>query len=91
MLMTKKIIQTMLDHLINQGITVSLVYGPCGDKGILWSVDVLTQDQHSFEMPFAANTHEKAIVIAFLECCERGWAMPLEEFYSFPIVEFCYQ
>ncbi len=67
-------IQTKFDYLARHGITVSLVYGPCGKGGeILYSVDVLTRDCRSFDRPYAARSFTQAVDIVLIECRERGW------------------
>lgn len=66
-------IQQKLNLLANNGISTSIVYGPCGAKGALFSVDVLTAEYKSFERPFAATTLQQAVDIALLECKKRGW------------------
>ena len=63
----------ILFYLANQGILTSIVYGPCGDKGIWFSVDVLTENGHCFERPFLVNSFEHAVRVAYKECIGRGW------------------
>jgi len=65
--------QVALDYLAEHGITTSICYGPCGNQGILFSVDVLTRDALSFDKPFGAISLEQAIFIAYTECVRRGW------------------
>lgn len=75
-----QIFQSMLDSLTNQGVLVSFAYGPCGDKGVMWSVDVLTSDGQSFKEPFGADCVEQAIAIAVFECHLRGWIKSISEY-----------
>ena len=56
------------------GITVSLVYGNCGDMGLLWSVDVLLQWGESFDKPFVAETFTDAVRVLVVELGKRGIA-----------------
>jgi len=62
----------LLDDIANAGLCVSFAYGPCGDNGVMWSVDVLC-GYESFEKPFAAKSFEHAIRIASIESFRRGW------------------
>ena len=70
--------QQTLDYLANRDIITSVCYGPCGDKGIMFSVNVLTGDGDSFSRPFAASSLEHAIDIAYSECVGRGWVPAYE-------------
>ena len=70
--------QQTLDYLANHNIITSVCYGPCGDKGIMFSVDVLTEDAESFNRPFAARSFGHAIDIAYSECVGRGWVPAYE-------------
>ena len=55
------------------GFCVSVVYGPCGDRGPQFSVDVLTPDGQSFDRPFQALSFDHAVEIAEIEIGKRGW------------------
>lgn len=57
------------------GFTVSICYGPCGTRGHLFSVYVLTPDFRSFDKPFLAQSLDQAIEIAEKEIKERGWGL----------------
>lgn len=67
--------QTLLNTLLShsQIQIIGFVYDPCGNRGVLWSVDVLTKSGESFEQPFGANTFLQCIQIAFIEGKKRGW------------------
>jgi hypothetical protein len=62
-----------LHQLAEQGITVSIVYGSCGNLGIMYNVDVLTSGGMSFGRPYACSSFETACSIAFVKCVEYGW------------------
>jgi len=62
-----------LEALGKMGLTVSIVYGPCGNMGTMYSVDVLSLDGQFFDKPFVCETFEKAVWIAEKETKERGW------------------
>lgn len=66
-------IQENVELFAKQGLTISFAYGPCGDKGVFWSVDVLTPEGNMFDKPFLANSLEHAVQIAFAECIARQW------------------
>lgn len=65
--MTLSELHARLDALAELGLTVSVVYGKSGERGRMYSVDVLTPDFRSFPQPFAAKTLEQAIWIAEIE------------------------
>lgn len=71
--MTTDELTAKLKSLAERGITTSVVYGPCGTLGDLFSVNVLTKDGESFEKPMAANFLEQCVDIAEIECTIRGW------------------
>lgn len=56
-----------------RGFVVSVCCGPCGDKGFLWSVDVMTPGGMSFDVPYAANSLDHALDIVEAELKRRGW------------------
>ena len=62
-----------MEALGRAGMTVSIVYGPCGDRGLQWSVNVLSPDGREFARPFLANDALHALDIAELEIHQRGW------------------
>ena len=64
-----------LESLGNAGFTVSIVYGPCGNTGPAYSVNVLTPDFRSFEKPYAARNFAHCVEIAEKEIAERGWTI----------------
>jgi hypothetical protein len=48
-----------IERLGNQGMIVSVCFGPCGDKGNLWSVNVMNPATlEEFKKPFAASCFE---------------------------------
>jgi hypothetical protein len=55
------------------GFCVSIVYGPCGNNGPKFSVDVLSLDGQSFDHPFAASSFDHAVEIAEIEIGKHGW------------------
>ncbi len=66
-------IQNKFDRLAQNEIIVSVCYGPLGNEGIHWTVNVLTRDFKEFHRPFLGNSLEHCLDIAIQECIERGW------------------
>ena len=64
-----------LEALGKAGFTVSIVYGPCGNSGPMYSVNVLTPDFRSFDKPFGARDFAHCVEIAETEIRERGWTI----------------
>ena len=66
--------QELLDQIASAGCVVSLAYGQCGNKGFMWSVDVLRiSTGETFRKPYAAESFEDAVSIASIESLARGW------------------
>ena len=61
-----------LEALGKAGFTVSIVYGPCGNSGPMYSVNVLTPDFISFYKSFGARDFAHCVEIAETEIRERG-------------------
>ena len=75
-------LKNKFDRLAQNGMLISICYGPSQNMGIMWSVDVLTQvwsvdvltqEGRCFNRPFYANDLEHCLDIAIQECTERGW------------------
>ena len=71
--MQSSIARDLLDCLARQNIVTSIAYGPCGDIGTAWTVNVLAKGCESFEKPLLALSFEHAVAIAVFECNKRGW------------------
>lgn len=52
------------ERLGKKEFTISICYGPCGDCGLLYSVDILSPTGNVFENPIGANSFIQAIEIA---------------------------
>ncbi len=70
---SKMLFQEKLDYLVKNGICFSVVYGPVMNKGVFWSVDVLTNNYESFSKPFAAYSIDQCLDIAIEVCQKNGW------------------
>jgi hypothetical protein len=67
-------VEELLKPAVEAGLIVSFCYGPCGSRGVMWSVDVLnTPDGSTFDKPFGANSLEHACQIVLIESRKRGW------------------
>jgi hypothetical protein len=70
-----------LERLGELGLVVSICYGPCGDSGASYSVDVLHRIQgadvsflyETFDAPYSAESFGQCLDIAEKESVERGW------------------
>lgn len=61
------------EHMGKLGFTVSVCFGPCGNLGLLYSVNVLCRNGDQFDEPYGAESFEKALWIAEKEIKDRGW------------------
>lgn len=62
-----------IERFGKNNITISICYGPCGNNGLLWSVNLLNSDFEEFNKPYAANSLKQCLDIAELEAKERNW------------------
>ncbi len=66
--------QHPLEWFGEQGLVISIAYGPMGNKGSQWSVDLLNDEtKESFDRPYQANSFSHCIEIAEAEAAKRGW------------------
>lgn len=67
-------IEQAIEWFGEQGIVISIAYGPMKGKGNHWSVDCLNdRTGETFDRPYQANSLAYCIEIAGVEARKRGW------------------
>ncbi len=67
-------LESMIEWFGEQGLVISIAYGPMKNKGSQWSVDLLNdKTKETLDQPCQANSFSHCIEIAKIEAEKRGW------------------
>lgn len=67
-------LESTIEWFGEQGLVISIAYGPMKGKGNHWSVDLLDDETgEAFNRPYQANSLSHCIEIAKIEAEKRGW------------------
>lgn len=68
------VVENEMEWFGEQGLVISIAYGPMAGKGNRWSVDLLNdKTRETFDKPYVANSLSHCIEIARIEAEKRGW------------------